>query len=153
MAGGFDVFEDVEDAAVGADDVGGARDTGDGLAVHCFLHDTAKLLADFLVRISKERIGEIVLLLKLFLRADGVAGDAKYNHTNTLQHFELVAEAAGLHGAAGGVGAGIEEEDDGFSGEVADTNGVAVLVGEGEVGEEIVDLGGHGGSGVVCVTV
>jgi hypothetical protein len=35
-----------------------------------------------------------------------------------LELLEVVAEAAGFDGAAGGVGLGVEEEDDGLAGEV-----------------------------------
>ncbi len=45
----------------------------------------------------------------------------------------MVAKAAGFDGAAGGVGLGVEEEDDGLAGEVREADGVAVLIGQGEV--------------------
>ncbi len=55
----------------------------------------------------------------------------------------MVSEAAGLDGAAGRVCLGIEEEDDGRAREVGEVDGVAVLIGQGEVFYEVAYL--HGG--------
>ena len=57
-----------------------------------------------------------------------------------LELLEGVAEAAGLDGAAGGVGAGVEEEDDGVAFEVGEGDFFAVLVLEGEVFDFVADL-------------
>ena len=52
----------------------------------------------------------------------------------------LVAESAGLDGAAGSVGPGIKEEHDGFTLEGGESDRLSVLVGQGEVGSFLVDV-------------
>ena len=54
-----------------------------------------------------------------------------------LELLEGVAEAAGLDGAAGCIGAGVEEEDYGGFRVVGEGDGLAVLVLEGKVLDEI----------------
>ena len=54
----------------------------------------------------------------------------------------MVADAAGLGGAARGVGLRVEVEDDGPAGEVGERDGLAVLVGQREVGGALA-LGDH----------
>ena len=77
---------------------------------------------------------------KFFWALTVVAGDAEDDDSGLLELLEGVAEAAGLDGTAGGVGAGVEEENDGFIGEIGEIDGLAVLVLEGEVFDFIVDL-------------
>lgn len=46
----------------------------------------------------------------------------------------MVAEAAGLYGASGSVGAGVEEERYGFTLQGGESDGLSVFVGQCEVG-------------------
>jgi hypothetical protein len=67
----------VKELAVRADEEGGARDTGDGLAVHRLVAQQIEALDEGLVGVGEERVLDVVLGGELFLRADGVARDAK----------------------------------------------------------------------------
>ena len=100
---------------------------------------------------ASEVVGEVVLVFEFLLVFDGVAGDAEDDDAGLLEFFEGVAEAAGLDGAAGGVGAGVEEEDYGGVFVVGEVDGLAVLVLEGEVFYDVVGL--HGGLSRVCMGV
>ena len=64
----------------------------------------------------------------------GVGRDADHPGAGGLVVACAIAHAAGLGGAAGRVGAGIEVEDGRLALEVGEGDVVAVLVGEGEVG-------------------
>ena len=147
VAGGGDVLEDVEEAlfalVVGrGDEEGGALDAFDDLAVHVLGLDEVEAVDELHVGVGEEVVGEVVLGLELLLVLDGVAGDAEDGDAGLLELGEDVAEAAGLDGAAGGVGAGVEEEDYGGGLEVGEGDGVAVLVVEGEVFDGVVDCTG-----------
>lgn len=142
MAFGLDLVELVDEFLVGADDVGGALDAGDQLAVHGLGFDDAEAVADGLVGVGKERVLEIVLFGELLLRLDGVARDAEDYYASLLQFCEMVAKAAGFDGAARGVGLGIEEEYDGLAGEVGEVDDVAVLIRQGEIFYDVADLHG-----------
>jgi len=133
VACGLDLIEDVNEALVGADEVGGALDAFDELAVHVLGLDEVVAVNELHVGIGEEVVGKVVLVFEFFLVFDGVAGDAEDDDALFLELLEGVAEAAGLYGAAGGVGAWVEEEDDGLAFEVGEGDFFAVLVLEGEV--------------------
>ncbi len=73
MAFGLDLVELVDEALVGADDVGGALDAGDQLAVHVLLLDDAEAVADGLVGVGEQGVREVVFFCELLLGLDGVA--------------------------------------------------------------------------------
>jgi hypothetical protein len=137
VAFGFYFFEDVDEALafsfIGADEVGGSLDAFDELAVHVLGLDEVVAVDEFHVGVGEEIVGEVVFVFELLLVFDGVAGDAEDDDAGLLELLECVAEAAGLDGAAGGVGSGIEEEDYGFVFEVGEGDVFAVLILEGEV--------------------
>jgi hypothetical protein len=140
VALGFYVGEDFDEGLVGADDEGGAGDSPDFLAIHVLLLHDAKLIADLFVYICKEWVREAVFLLEVALGFGCVAADAEDDGAGGLEFGEGVAEAASLNGAAGGVGPGVKEEDDGFAGEVGEVDGVLRIVLESEVGYFFVQL-------------
>ena len=120
MAFGLHLVEDVEEALarilrigtlIGADEVGGALDALDELSVHVLGLDEVVAVDQLHVGVGEEVVGEVVLELELLLVLDGVAGDAEDGDAGFFEFGEDVAEAAGLDGAAGGVGARVEEED------------------------------------------
>ena len=110
------------------------------LAVHILFFQDIKLFANGFVYISKEGIREIVLFAELLLRLGRVAGDAEHDGAGVLDFFELVAKAAGLDGAAGRIGFGIEEEDDRLAGEILQMDGLLRVVLERKVGNFVVDF-------------
>ncbi len=55
----------------------------------------------------------------------------------------MVAESAGLDGASGSVGTGVEEEHDGFTLEGGERDWISVFVGQSEVGSFLVDVHDH----------
>ena len=75
-----------------------------------------------------------VLRLELGLGFFGVRGDADDDGVLGGEGGGVVAEFAGFGGAAGGVGLGVEVEDDGFALEGGEFEGVAGFVGEFEIG-------------------
>jgi hypothetical protein len=137
VAFGFDFVEDVDEALafsfIRADEIGGAFDAFDELAVHVLGLDEVVAVDELHVGVGQEVVGQVVLVLELLLVLDGVAGDAEDDDALLLEFLEGVAEAAGLDGAAGGVGAGVEEEDYGLGFEVGEGDFFAVLILEGEV--------------------
>ncbi len=133
VAFGFYFFEDVDEALVGADEVGGAFYAFDQLAVHVFWLDEVVAVDEDHVGVGEEIVGKVVFVFEFLLVFDGVAGDAEDDDAGLLELLEGVAEAAGFDGAAGGVGAGVEEEDYGLAFEVGEGDFFAVLILEGEV--------------------
>ena len=107
--------KDVDERLVGSDQERCALDTHDLLAVHVLFLHHAKLIADFLVYISKECIRKVVLRAELGLGLGRVARDAQYHGAGGLQLLEGVAETAGLNGAARGIGSRIKEKNHGFA--------------------------------------
>lgn len=143
MALRLDLLPDFEEALVaffvgGGDEVGVAGYAFDELAVHVLGLDDLEVVADLLVCVGEERVLEVELLGEFFLGFDGVAGDAEDDCAGGLDVGDGVAEGAGFDGAAGGVGAGVEEEDYGVGGVVGEGDGGVVLVGEGEVFYDVV---------------
>jgi len=67
VAVGFHVIEDVGDLAVGADDKSCARDAHHFLAVHVLFFDHPESIANFLVGVGKQGVGQLVLVLKFLL--------------------------------------------------------------------------------------
>lgn len=112
MAFGFDVFEDVDQALVGPDEIRGPLYAFDQLSVHILRLDEIVTIDEGHLFIGKKIVGEVVLVLELLLRFDGVAGDAEHDDAFLLELLEGVTEAAGLDGAAGSISARIEEEHD-----------------------------------------
>ena len=105
VAFGLDVLEDMDEFAVGADEECGARDAGDGLAVHRLVAQKIEALDEHLVGVGEQRILDVVFFGELLLRLYGVAGDAEDDGSSLLQLCELITKAAGFDGAAGRVGA------------------------------------------------
>ena len=70
---------------------------------------------------------------KLLQLGESVARDPVDRVAGTLQRGEIVAEIAGLGGAPGGVGLGVEVEDHLVAAEAGEGDGGAVLVEEGEI--------------------
>ena len=75
----------MQQVPVGADQERGPLDAHDLLAVHVLFLQHAKLIADFLVYISKERVRQVVLGAEFGLGRGRVAADAEHNRPGRLQ--------------------------------------------------------------------
>ena len=115
MAVGLDLFEDVLDLAVGANDEGGPGNAPDFLAIHVlFLHD-AEGLGDFLVGVGEEAEGQVLAFFEFLLGFGRVGRDAEQHGTGLLNLSVGVAEPASFDGSTGSVGFRVEEENDGLA--------------------------------------
>ena len=151
VAFGLDLFEDMDEALVRPDEIGGPLYAFDELAVHVLGLDEVVTVDKDHVGIGEEIVGKVVFVFELFLVFDCVARDTEDDDACLLEFFEGVAEATGFDGAAGGVGAGVEEEDYGLPLKVGEVDGLAVLILEGEVFYFVVDLHGCSFAGPINV--
>ena len=120
---------------VGTDQKRGPLDAHHLLAVHVLFLQHAKLIADFLVYISKECVRQVVFGAELGLGLGRVAADAEHHGAGCLELFEGVAEAAGLDRAARSIGSGVKEEYDGLAGVVGEAYGLVLVGLKGEIGD------------------
>ena len=81
------------------------------LAVHALFLEHAKLYGYSFVFVGQERIGEIVLFLKLLLGGGLIGGNSEHNCACPLDFLECVAEPARFNRSTGGVRLGIKEQD------------------------------------------
>ncbi len=101
-----------------------------------------------MVFVGEEREGEMEFFGEALLRGGGIGADADDAHTAVLQLGEPISQAAGLRGASGGVGLGVEiDEGEAFGVELGELHGVAVLVAGGGVGRDVADCYGSVGLG------
>jgi hypothetical protein len=150
VAFGFDLFENVGDFAVGADDESRACDAHDFFAVHIFLFHNAVGFGSFLAGVGEQRVGEVELVGEFLLRLGRIAGDAEQNGAGFFELLVGVSEAANLYGAAGGVGFGVEKKDDGLAAKIFQRDGVTILVGQSEVRGFIIDI--HGSFQIIFIS-
>src|ERR1035437_1283848 len=107
--------EDVQQRLVRANHKSRPLDAPNLLAIHVLFFQHTKLIADFLVYISKECVGQVVLGAKLGRGLGRVAADAQHHRTRRLHLLKSIAETAGLDGAAGRVSPGVKEQHDGLA--------------------------------------
>ena len=140
VAGGRNLGKDVQQGLVRANDESRPLDAPDFLAVHILFLEHAKLIADFLVYISKERVGQLVFGAEFGLILGRVAADAEHDDAFGLKFFECIAEAAGFDGAAGRVRSGIKEEYDRPAGIAGEAYGFVLVGLQGKVGNFLVQF-------------
>ena len=104
--------EDPGDLALGVDDEGRAQHAHVLLAVHRLLAPGAVGSATAWSGSAEQGEVEVVFAGELLQRLDLVGGDADHPRAGRRVLGAAVADAAGLGRAAGGVGAGVEVEDD-----------------------------------------
>src|ERR1017187_1482555 len=105
---GLDLVVDFLDRAVQADDEGGALDAHHLLAVHVLLFIDAVGFGGGPVLVRQQGERQIVLLFEFRLRRWLVRRDPNDRRALLAERLDFVAELAGLHGAARGIGPGIE---------------------------------------------
>jgi len=134
MAFRLDGREDVGNLTLGADKERSAHDAHDLLSIHVFLFQHVKLLSDFFFVVGQQGVRQGLLFLKLELRLWSIRRDAEDDQPGFLQLGICVAEPARLQRSTGGVGFGIEEQDDILASKLIERDGVSVFVGQSEVG-------------------
>lgn len=105
----FNLSPDVGDGSVGGDEKRGALDAHHLLTVHILFLEHVEELGDLFVGISEQGVRERVFFLELLLRLRSIRGDAEDGESGAGELAVMVAEAAGLGSAAGGIGARVEE--------------------------------------------
>jgi hypothetical protein len=142
MPGGLHFVEDMMDLSIRPDHKRHARNAFEDSPIHGFVFNHAEGIADFLVGIGKQRVGEMVLVLKLFLFFDGIGGNTEDYGARLLDLAVCVAEPARFFRSAGSVGFGIEKKHHSFAPKIFQGNFFAVLVRRTEVGGFIIDFHG-----------
>src|SRR3984893_2086005 len=154
MAGDLDLAPYAAHHAFLVDEKGGALDPHVFPPVHALLDPDAVALAHLALDVGGESEGQLVLLLELVVRGDGVLRDPDYGGLDLTEFREGVAKAAGLRGAAGGVILGIKIQHYFLAAQLGQGD-LAVAVGrQGEIRRLVADLdtrracsSGEGGGG------
>jgi hypothetical protein len=117
---GFDEGPDMFDFAGFADEEGAADDAHGGAAHELFFLPGPELCDDFVVGVAEQ--GEIQILLGLEggLGFDGIGAEAEDGHVELVEVFFCVTKLGRFDGSTGGVGFGVEEEEDALTGEVGE---------------------------------
>jgi len=128
MAFGFDEGPDVFDFSGFADEEGAADDAHEGAAHELFFLPGSELLDGFVGGIAEQKEIEILLGLEGGLGIDGIGAHAEDGDAELVEVIFCVAKLGRFNGSTGGVGFGIEKEEDALAGEVFQRDGL-VLVG------------------------
>ncbi len=128
VAFGFDEGPDVFDFAGLADEEGAADDAHEGAAHELLFLPGAEFLDGFVGGVAEQGEVEILLGLERGLGFDGIGAHAKDGDTEFVEIFFCVAKLGRLDGSTGGVGFGVEEEENALAGEVFERDDF-VLVG------------------------
>lgn len=94
----------------------------------------AEGLAPFAVAVGHQRKREAVLASEGGLVCDRIVRDTDNADAGGLVFLPDIAERAGLFGAAGGAGLGVEEDQHGLAAQLLEPHGLAVLIHACEVG-------------------
>lgn len=121
-------LDDVFDDAFLVDEEGGANGAEVLAAVHRFLCPDAHLLHQRVVGVGDEGEGQLVLCLELLVAGGAVHADAHYRVAPLAQFAVVVAQAACLGCAAGGVVLGVEVENEFLSTELTEADLLSVLI-------------------------
>src|SRR5207245_10808689 len=124
----FHVFKYVPDTAIRPNYECGSRDPLHFLSVHVLLFDHAESLADFLIGVGQQGIGEIVLILKLFLKLRRIGRDPQDHCPGLLQLLVCVAEPARFNGSTRSIGLGKEKQHHRLAAKILERHVLTVLV-------------------------
>jgi len=124
----FHFVKHVGNLSVRADDKGSALYPHHLLAIHVLLFHDAESVGHLLVGVRKQGVGQVVLLLELFLPLRRIGGDAQNHGPGFLQLTVCVAEPARFDGSTGGVRLGKEEQHHGPAPKILQRHHLAVLV-------------------------
>jgi hypothetical protein len=118
----------VFDFAGFADEEGAADDAHEGAAHELFFLPGAELLDGLVGGVAEQREIEILFFFEGGLGFHGIGAHAEDGDAVLVEIFFCVAKLGRFDGSTGGVGLGIEEEEDALAGEVFEGDGL-VLVG------------------------
>ena len=123
MAFGSNEGPDLFDFAGFADEERTADDAHEGAAHELFFLPGAEFSDGFVRGIGEQRKIELVLGLERGLRFDGIGAHAEDGHTMLIELLLCVTKLGRFNGSTGGVGFGVEKEED----------AMAAKIGEGEI--------------------
>ncbi len=118
MAFGSDERPDFLDFAGFADEEGAADDAHMGAAHEMLFLPDAELLDGFMGGVAEKREIEILLGLEGGLGFDGIGAHAEDGDAEIVEFLFCVTKLGRFDGSTGGVGFGVEEEEDALAGEV-----------------------------------
>jgi hypothetical protein len=124
----------VLDFAALADEEGASDDTHEGAAHELFSLPGAELLDGFVGSVAEQGEIEILLSLEGGLSFDGIGAHAEDGDPELVEILFCVAKLGRFDRSTGGVGLGVEEEEDALAGVVFERNGVAFVGWEAEGG-------------------
>jgi hypothetical protein len=124
----------VFDFAGFADEEGAADDAHEGAAHELFFLPGAEFGDEFVSGVAEQGEIEVLLGLEGGLGFDGIGAEAEDGDVKLVEIFFCVTKLGRFDGSTGGVGFGVEEEEDALSGEVGEGEDGAVVGFQGEVG-------------------
>ena len=146
MALGLDVLEAARHPALRVDDVGVATGDVEQLELRV-AGQRAVGLGDLLLGVREHREGQVVLLREAFLGVDAVDADADHRGVGAAEREDVVADLAGLGGAARRAVLRVEVEHDPLAAVVGERAPLAGLVLQLEGGRSFADSGRGAGGG------
>ena len=118
MAFGFDEGPDELDFAGFADEEGTADNAHEGAAHELFFLPSAEFLNGFVSGVAEQAEIEFVFFLEGSESFDGVSAQAEDGHAEFVEILFCVTKLGRFYRSTGGVGFGVEEEEDALAGEV-----------------------------------
>jgi hypothetical protein len=134
VAFGFDEGPDGFDFAGFADEEGAADDAHEGAAHELLFLPGTELLDGLVGGIAEQGEIEILFFLEGGLGFDGIGAHAKDGDAAFVEFFFCVAKLGRFDRSTGGVGFGVEEEEDALAGEIFEREFFAVVGLEAEGG-------------------
>jgi len=119
---------DIDFLVNGTDDALRVNEESDALRQFALFVEHAKQLGDFTVSIRQEVEGQFLLGAKLLLRLDGVHADAQDDGVQFRQFVRRVPQRLHLERSARRLGFDKKRQDDPLTFEVAQLDGLAILV-------------------------
>ena len=118
MAFGSDEGPDFLDFAVLADEEGAAHDAHGRLAHELLFLPCAEFLDGFVVGIAEQEEIELLVFLEGGLGLDGIGAHSNDGDPELVEFFFCVTKLGRFNRSTGGVGFGVEEEEDALAAEI-----------------------------------
>jgi hypothetical protein len=134
VAFGFDEGPDFFDFAGLADEEGTAGDAHESTAHELFFLPGAELFDRFVVWIAEQGKVEFFIFLERGLGFDGIGTHAEDCNVELVEFFLCVTKLGRFDGSTGGVGFGIEKEEDALALEINQGDKFVIIRFETEVG-------------------